>query len=175
MNTTTSLKQQIDELLNSRPEVRDKVCQCFSDFCQEVEEEPGECNAAFNKILHGVPFEQDIVRPEPLPTVVASCKDVLVTAAVLTRIFDSEAVNTATGNWGQSGWAGLNKDAKGWCRALLTALPPANATADELRDLICAKTLAGLLAAGSIPSSPRSVTIPAHTKPIDIQKPDYDS
>jgi len=159
MKTITTLKQQIDEVLDSRPEVRAKVCQRFSDFCQEIEEEPGECNDAFNKVIHDLPFEQDFVRPGSLPTVVASCNDVLVAAAVLARIYDEETVNTATRNRGQSGWPGLSKDAKGWCRALLTALPPANATADKLRDLICAKTLAGLLVADSIPSSPRSVDL----------------
>jgi hypothetical protein len=169
MSHPTSLEQQIDALLSNHPEICGDVRNRFSDFWQEVEGDDGECTETFGKVIPKGTFTQSFQPPDPLPTVVVPVRDVLVSAAILARIYAVEVIDQASGEKRPSGWAGLNKDAKGWCRSLLTAQPPVNATIEELRDLVTAKSLVGLLAANGIPSGLRTDKVPPRGKGPDME------
>lgn len=174
MSHPTSREQQIDALLSSHPEVRDDVRKRFSIFWQEVGGEDGECTKAFNKVLSNGTFIQCFQPPDPLPTIVVPVREVLVSAGILARIYAAEVIDEVSGDCRPSGWAGLNLDAKKWCRSLLTALPPDNVSSEELRELVTAKSLVGLLASGCIPPSVRTDILPPRDKSTGVQVDNID-
>jgi hypothetical protein len=168
---TSSLPAEIDALLTRQPgSFQEAVDRSFSAFWDEAKMESGECTDAFNKLLGSGSFALN----QPL-RLAASVPEAKVAAAVLAKIYAIETPDCANNQSRLSGWDGLNKDAKIWCKAVLTALPVVGATAEQVHDLLVAKTFVGLLIADGIPESERHLVLPNPPWTKDGLGPNYDS
>lgn len=156
---------------NSLDEATDRFCQLMNDlndeaFQQRVVERstrlqgsighvPDEYIAVFNEVLPGGGF----TGPPVMGTLSTSPSIAKETAAILCKVSLSKGrlIGQVSSDPQHLGWNFLNNDAKGWCRALLLAHPPNNASAEELRDLLTAKQFAAILQDHLLPCTPRSV------------------
>lgn len=120
-----------------------------------IGQETGECVGAFNAVLAGSTFAW----PPFMGTLTTSPAVAKETAAILCGIsFGKGLVKGQEGSGAQHlGWNNLNKDAKGWCKALLLAQAPRTTSPDELRDLLNAKLFASILTDHLLVCAPRSV------------------
>lgn len=134
---------------------RQRVEQLSAQLQKATEEDTGECCTAFNQVLPGGSF----TLPHFMGTLSASPAVAKETAAVLCQFSFRKGLVKGQEDSGvqHRGWNNLNRDAKGWCKALLLAQAPNEAACDELRELLTAKQFTAILADHRLPSAPRAV------------------
>lgn len=134
---------------------RQHVEQRSEQLEKAIAEDTGECCKEFNQVLAGSTFTW----PPFMGTLSTSPAIAKETSAILCGIsFGKGLVKGQEGTGAQHlGWDNLSKDAKGWCKALLLAQAPSEATSDDLRELLTAKQFAAILADHRLPSTPRAV------------------
>ncbi len=155
-----------DALVQAEEAFRRLMAQQEEPFSQHVEqrseqleaaiaEDTGECVVAFSEVLAGSTFTW----PPFMGTLSTSPAIAKETAAILCRIsFGKRLVKGQEGSGAQHlGWNNLNKDAKGWCKALLLAQAPSEVTRDDLRDILTAKQFAAILVDHLLVCTPRAV------------------
>ena len=142
---------------------------------ERISGDTGECGAWFDEVLSGSASTLTLSMGA-LPILTTSAAVAKETAAILCQVSLGKGVVPGEESIGaqQLGWNNLNKDAKGWCKALLLAQAPSTSTMEELRDLFTAKLFASVLVDYLLPCASRLVAELDRSKILE-QNVDVDS